>query len=152
MPFEELGAISAGRLREVRRFRPGERQELGDVRVIDHRDARVVLRNEMLEGGRRTVAVERTAPIRQHENHHSVGSQHPLDLVEEADRVGEVLEHVTANDEVLSPVLDHAEPVDVEVGDDVGREERHLGTELRIELVAVFGSPAIDVADLEVAR
>jgi hypothetical protein len=71
-----------------------------------------------------------------------------VDLVEQPDRLGHVLEDVARDDEVLALVVERFEAVDVEVAHDVGVRELDALAELGEQPAVLVGQQAVDIAHL----
>jgi hypothetical protein len=88
--------------------------------------ARVIL-DEVLQGCRRSSAVEGAPTIGQENDRNSTRPQDTMDFHKEAQRICEVLKHVARDHEVEAARREHVEPVDVEIADHVGLGEFCLG-------------------------
>jgi hypothetical protein len=86
-------------------------------------------------------------PIRQQEKERASRSQNPIDVTQQRDRVGHVLENVAANDKVFTLVGKVIQSIDVEVGDHVRPRKVGISTQLPEEGGVLFRLPSIYVAD-----
>jgi hypothetical protein len=81
-------------------------RELADVILVDHRDPSLVLGGEVRHRGRWSGPIERPAPVREHDQRETAESQHAVNVGDHPERVGEMLEDVGADHEVLTLALD----------------------------------------------
>ena len=118
-----------------------------DVFVTDNSDPISMFGDEMGERRRGTLAVERVASIRKKYENDPTRLEDPVDFVDLRERIGEVLEQVARDHEVLARVSEGGEAVDIEVGDDVGLGERRPGLEVGEQREVLLGLPSIHVPD-----
>ena len=90
--------------------------------------------------------VEREAAIGQQDQRNSVGPQHAVDVVKQSQRISDVLEHMTRNDEVECRVAESREQIDVQIAHDVRFGKRGVD-QLRIQHGVLVGCPSVDTAD-----
>src|ERR1700688_1828962 len=122
-------------------------QVILDVLVTDHGDPISMLGDEMREWRRGPLAVKRVAPIGKKDKSGRTGLQDPVDLVDLREWIGQVLEQMARDHEVLARVSEGREAVDIEVGDDVGLGEGRPGLEVGEQREVLLWLPAVDVAD-----
>ncbi len=146
MPIEEVG-MAIGVLRKVcvRRFRIGELEELPNVVIVDGGDLRLELRDEMGECCGRPVSVEGAVAIREEEQKEAASSEDAVKFDHEPDRVGEMLEDVRTDDEVLASRGYRPELVYIEIRDEVRYREVCAFRELRVQVPVLVGRPPVDV-------
>src|SRR5262249_7101193 len=98
------------------------------------------------EGRGRPIGVERRAPIGDQDDGDATGSEHPMDLVEDPERIGDVFEDMGSDDEVRAGIAERAQSVTIQVGHDIGTRELGL-VQLGEERPIRVGLPPVDVAD-----
>ena len=122
-------------------------QVLGHMGVVDFTDVTFVLVHQMGERRGVAVAVECAVSVGDQQDQQPTGPQHTMDVDQHGQRIGKVLDDVTGYDEVLAFVLEPAEPVDVEIRDDVGWGESGGLAEFGEQRTVLTRLPAVDVAD-----
>ena len=93
--------------RRVHRFAPGParpHQKVEDVGVVDLPDVGSLLGDQMAEGCRRPLPVERPVPIGHEKDEPTPGPQNAVAVDQHGQGIGQVLEDVAGDDEVLTPV------------------------------------------------
>ena len=86
-------------------------------------------------------------PIGEKDEGHAARAQNPVDLGDESDGLCQVFQDVAGDHEVLTAIRDRRQPIRVEVGQHIGLCEGALSSQLRKQLAALVGPPAVDVAD-----
>jgi hypothetical protein len=114
-------------------------------------DARVVLFDQVCQGGRCAVRVEGAPTIRQQDQRSAAPAEGSVDLGDEPDRLGEMLKDVRADDEVLALIAKSRESIRVKVSDDVRSRKLTIG-ELGEQPTILVRLPAIHVGDTEPGR
>ena len=122
-------------------------EELEDVAVVDRRHALLELRHEVLERGRLTPAVERPASIRQQDERDAARFQDAMHLVNQTDRLRDVLEHVARDDEVLALTGQRLQAIRIEVTDVIRGREYGGWPELRKQLAILLRRPSVHVGN-----
>ena len=126
---------------------PDAAEEVLHMGIGHGRHIRLVLCDEVLHRGGEPVPIERSPTVGEQHERHTSAAQHAMDLVQHGERVGEVLEDVTGDHEVLALVVERLQTVGVEIRDDVGHREGGF-TELGEQIAVGVGHPPIDVADV----
>ncbi len=109
-------------------------------------DPTLVLGHDMGERRRPPITVTGPMPVGEQDESHPSGAQDTVHLGHESDGLGQMLQDVAGDHEVLAGVRDRTQPFGVEVGEHVGLGERALRGQLREQLAALVGPPTVDVA------
>lgn len=120
--------------------------------VVHLCDSRPVLGEKVIERRGIPSTVEGPVTVGKQDDHHSAGANDPVHLAYEPDGLSQVLEHVTADYEILALVWEGPKSVRVQVRHDVRFDEGCLRSELWEELPALVRLPAVHEADLGPGR
>ena len=102
---------------------PDAAEEVLHMGIGDRGHIRLVFCDQVLHRGWEPVPIECSPTVGEQHERDASAAQHAMDLVQHGERVGEVLEHVAGDHEVLALVVERLQTVGVEIRDDVGHRE-----------------------------
>jgi hypothetical protein len=127
----------------------GGADELLDMGIINLGYAIPVLSGEVLKRRWPPQAIECDMAIGQKDQKCATRPKHPIDIREEADGFGKVLEQVACDDEVGGFIADRPKSFRIQIGDDVRHRELSVGAELWKQRGILLGIPPVHVPDLD---
>jgi hypothetical protein len=106
-----------------------------------------VITHQARKRGRLAIAIERAATIRQEDQRDATRAQHSVRLVQEAERIREMFDHMRADHEVLTARFDGGQTLGVDVRDHIWFRKLRVGRQLGKETSIVDRSPSVYVAN-----